>query len=214
MKIKAVVPIKLNNERFPNKNLALLAGKPLCTYLLNTLAGISDLETYVYCSDEAIVPYLPNRIKFYKRSEKLDLFSVRRQEIVSSMIRDIEAGVYVYAHVTNPFLAEKSIRAAMDAVVHEGYDSAIGVTVHKKYIWYQSSPLNFDKDMLLRTQDIEPINMEMGLFAFRREVAERNGSVYGNRMKLIPVSEIEAVDIDYKEDLDFAELLLARRKDS
>lgn len=212
MKIRAIVPIKLNNERFPNKNLALLDGKPLCTYLLNTLSGIKEIETYVYCSDEAIVPYLPKGIQFYKRSERLDQFSVKRQEIVSSMIKDIPADIYLYAHVTNPFLAEESIRAALNAVASEKYDSAVGVTGHRKYIWYQKKPMNFDQKNLLRTQDIEPVYMEMGLFAFRMEVAVPMGSVYGENIKLVPVSEIEAVDIDYREDLDFAELLLRKQE--
>ena len=213
MKICAVVPIKLNNERFPNKNIALLGGRPLCTHLLGTLAGLDDLKTYVYCSDEAIVTYLPQGIDFFKRSAALDAFSVKRQQIVSSMIRDIEADVYVYAHVTNPFLSGETIRAAIDAVVRDGHDSATGVTEHRKYIWYQSKPLNFDRENLLRTQDIEPVYMEMGLFVFRREVALRNGSVYGSDLALIPVTETEAVDIDYKEDIDFANLILQNKNE-
>ena len=210
MKIKAVVPIKLNNERFPNKNLALLGGKPLCTYLLNTLSGIDGLETYVYCSDEAIIPYLPKGINFYKRSEKLDQFSVRRQEIVSSVIRDIPADIYIYAHVTNPFTSVESINAMINAVTQNDYDSALGVKKCQKYVWYKNDPVNFNKKLLLRTQDIEPVYIEMGLFAFRREVALKDGSVYGEKIKLVPVSEIEALDIDYKEDLDFANLILSK----
>lgn len=213
MEIRAVVPIKLNNERFPNKNLSLLDGKPLCTHLLGTLSRIEELETYVYCSDEAIVSYLPERVRFFKRPKELDQFSVKRQQIVLSMLQDIPADVYLFAHVTNPFLTEQSIRSAINAVAYEGYDSAIGVITHQKYMWYQGQPVNFDCENLLRTQDIYPVYMEMGLFAFRREVAIGNGSVYGEKMKLVSVSEIEAVDIDLKEDLDFAQLILERRKD-
>ncbi len=212
MKIKAVVPIKLNNERFPNKNIALLNGKPLCTYLLNTLSNIEGLETYVYCSDESITQYLPDNIKFFKRDARLDNFSVKRQEIVNAMIRDISADIYLYAHVTNPFLTKESIANAIYHIVHEDYDSAIGVTSHRKYIWYKNAPMNFDRDNLLRTQDIEPVYMEMGLYAFRREVALPNGSVYGDRLRLIPVTDIEAIDIDYKEDLDFANLIIKHQQ--
>lgn len=211
MKICAIVPIKLNNERFPNKNLALLGGAPLCTYLLTTLSQIDEIDTYVYCSNDSILSYLPNGIKFFKRSPELDHFSVKRQQIVSSMLCDLPSDIYVYAHVTNPFLTEKSIRSAIQAVAREGFDSAVGVTAHQKYAWYRNKPINFDKNNLLRTQDIEPVYMEMGLFCFRHEVAARNGSVYGDKLKLIPVTEMEAVDIDYKEDLDFANLLLEQR---
>lgn len=212
LKIKAVVPIKLNNERFPNKNTALLNGKPLCTYLLNTLSNIDGLETYVYCSDEAIIPYLPDNIKFFRRDVRLDNFSVKRQDIVSAMIQDIFADIYLYVHVTNPFLTKESISKALYTIAHEDYDSAIGVTSHRKYIWYNNTPMNFDRDNLLRTQDIEPVYMEMGLYTFRREVALSNGSVYGGKLRLIPVTDIEAVDIDYKEDMDFANLIIRHQQ--
>ena len=212
MKIKAVVPIKLNNERFPNKNLELLDGRPLCEHLLGTLSEIEGLETFVYCSEERIKEYLPKGVGFVQRSTELDRFSVKRQQIVKSMIQDVEADVYVYAHVTNPLLKKESIQAAVDAIVKEGCDSAIGVIKHQKYIWYKGEALNFSTQDLLRTQDIEPVYMEMGLYVFKRQVAMLNGSVYGENMKLIPVSEIEAVDIDYKEDLDFANLILANQR--
>lgn len=210
MKIQAVVPIKLNNERFPNKNLAPLHGKPLCRYLLETLSGMPELNTTVYCSDEKIASYLPEGVGFFKRSAELDRFSVQRQEIVLSMLRDIYADIYVYAHVTNPFLSARTIREAVEAVAAGGYDTALGVTEHRTYAWYQGRPVNFDRNDLKRSQDIDPLYLEMGLFVFKRPVAEQNGSVYGERIKFLPVSDFEAVDINYPEDMAFAERMLER----
>lgn len=210
MKIRAVVPIKLNNERFPNKNLESLRGKPLCRYLLETLAGIPDLETTVYCSDAKILPYLPEGVGFFRRDPRLDGFAVRRQEIVSSMLRDLGADVYVYAHVTNPFLTAESVQAAIKAVTAEGYDTALGVTEHRTYAWYRGEAVNFDREDLKRSQDIDPLYLEMGLFVFKRSVAERNGSVYGGRVKFLTVSDIEAVDVNYPQDMAYAERMLEK----
>ena len=213
MIIKAVVPIKLNNERFPNKNLAELHGKPLCRYLLETLAGMPELEATVYCSDEKIRAYLPEAVGFFKRDSGLDLFSVQRQEIVLSMLRDIDADIYVYAHVTNPFLSAETIRAAIKAVAEDGYDTALGVTEHRTYGWYKNRPVNFDRNDLKRSQDIDPVYLEMGLFVFKRAVAEKNGSVYGERIKFLPVSDIEAVDINYPQDMAYAGRMLEKLED-
>lgn len=73
-KVVAFVPMKLNNERLPGKNTkAFKGGKPLLTYILNTLTKVEGIdETYVYCSNEEVKKYLPNGIKFLKRSESLD----------------------------------------------------------------------------------------------------------------------------------------------
>lgn len=210
MKIQAVVPIKLNNERFPNKNLAELRGKPLCRYLLETLAGIPELETTVYCSDEKIRSYLPDDVGYFQRDPALDRFSVQRQEIVLSVLRDIPADIYVYAHVTNPFLTAHTIREAITAVETGGYDTALGVTAHRTYAWHQGRPVNFDRNNLKRSQDIHPVYLEMGLFVFKRAAAAKNGSVYGERIKFLPVSDEEAVDINYPEDMAYAERMLER----
>ncbi len=64
MKTVAFVPIKLNSERFPGKNLKRFSdGTPLVTLVLNKLVllknrGVLD-KVYCYCSDETIIPYLP-----------------------------------------------------------------------------------------------------------------------------------------------------------
>ena len=59
MKIVVVVPIKLNNERLPGKNVKLLGGKPLIQYILSSLNESEKLdEIYVYCSDNKIKEYL------------------------------------------------------------------------------------------------------------------------------------------------------------
>ena len=41
MKTVAIIPMKLNNERLPNKNTKELKnGKPLCSYILNTITKV------------------------------------------------------------------------------------------------------------------------------------------------------------------------------
>ena len=44
MKVVSFIPIKLNNQRLPGKNLLDLAGRPVCDYLFNTVAGIDEID--------------------------------------------------------------------------------------------------------------------------------------------------------------------------
>jgi len=72
MKTVALVPIKLNSQRLPHKNILPLAGHPLCWHILNTLTQIKDIdEVYVYCSDEEVTKYIPQGAKFLKRDARL-----------------------------------------------------------------------------------------------------------------------------------------------
>ena len=84
MKTVAFVPIKLNSERLPQKNIRPFTnGKPLITYILDTLQKVKELdEIYVYCSSEEIVSYLPEGVKFLKRDPYYDLSSTKFNEVI------------------------------------------------------------------------------------------------------------------------------------
>ena len=59
MKIVSFIPIKLNNQRLPGKNTMILNGRPTCDYIFVTISKVDSIdEKYVYCSDEAIKPYI------------------------------------------------------------------------------------------------------------------------------------------------------------
>ena len=74
MKTVAIVPMKLNNRRLPQKNTKPFTnGKPLCYYILSTLLHVEGIDNvYVYCSNPEIMNYLPEGVKFIRRPESLD----------------------------------------------------------------------------------------------------------------------------------------------
>lgn len=75
MKTIAIVPMKLNNRRLPQKNTKPFTnGKPLCYYILSTLLSVEEIdEVYVYCSNSDIKEFIPEGVKYLQRSETLDL---------------------------------------------------------------------------------------------------------------------------------------------
>ena len=208
MRTVAWVPIKLNNQRLPGKNTNLLAGKPLCSYMLETLTQIDGLDDiYVYCSQEDIIQYLPNGVKFLKRPEKLDGAMVGHYEIVESFINTIDADVYLNAHVTNPFVKRESIQRGLDKVLSGEHDSAHTVQKLNKPLWYHGEPFNFTRTKMYRNQDIDPMYIDMNLCIYKKEVYTEQKSRYGKNPYFIELSQIESIDIDYPEDFMFAEVM-------
>ena len=95
-KVVLFIPIKLNNQRLPGKNLMELDGRPLCDYIFNTVNQITTInEKYVYCSDERIKSYMPEGMIFLKRDASLDGFQVKGLEIIDAFVRDVDADIYV-----------------------------------------------------------------------------------------------------------------------
>lgn len=210
MKVVGIVPIKLNNERLPNKNLlSFTNGKPLITYILNTLIKVQNLdECYVFCSNEAVIPYLPNGVIFLKRESTLDTFTTTSNEILSSFTSKVDADIYVLAHATSPFISAESIQKGIDMVLAGEYDSALAVTPIQTFIWENNLPANYDPQNIPRTQDLQPIFTETsGFYAFTKTLFTNEKRRVGHNPYLVEVSKIEAIDIDEPEDFIIADAI-------
>lgn len=210
MKIVAVVPVKLNNQRLPQKNTKSFSnGRPLCYYILSTLLKVQEIQDiYVYCSSENITDFLPHGIKYLKRSQELDRDETRINEVICSFAEDVQADVYVMAHVTAPFIESKNISKGLHAVLSKKYDSAFSVKKIQDFLWQGGKPLNYEMNHIPRTQDLEPIYQETsGFYIYTNQVINKYGQRIGRYPYLVEVGEIEAVDIDEEEDFLIADAI-------
>lgn len=210
MKVVGIMPIKLNNERCPGKNTRLLGKKPLLQYELDSLikTGLCD-SINVYCSNDAIIPFLPQGVNFIKRSVELDSSTSNFTQIFDSFKLSVNADIYVYVHATAPFITVDTMTQCIEAVKSTKYDSAFCAIKLQDYLWCKGEPLNFDASNLPRTQDLQPIYQETsGIYVFTKEVYDRYHRRIGKKPFIKEVSFKEAVDIDNPEDFDLAEALV------
>lgn len=216
MKVVSFIPIKLNNQRLPGKNIMDLEGRPVCDYLFKTVSQIDEIdEKYVYCSDEAIKPYMPENLTFLKRDKALDDYLVKGLDIIEAFVNDVDADVYVLTHVTQPFTKAQSIRNALEKVTSGEYDSAFSAVALQDYMWYQGKPFNYDLTDIVRTQELEPVYMETGaFFIFRKEVFTKMHRRIGEKPYIYEIDQFEAVDIDTREDFEFAKAVAAYLKNT
>lgn len=210
MKIVAIMPIKLKNERCPGKNTRMLGSKPLMQHELDSLKETNMCDSInVYCSSEDVVPFIPEGVNFIKRPDFLDLPTSNFTQIFSNFIATVDADIYVYAHATAPFITVNTIKECIQAVVSGDYDSAFCAIKLQDYLWKDGEPLNFNASNIPRTQDLEPIYQETsGVYVFTKEVFEKYKRRIGKKPFIKEVSFKETVDIDNPEDFDLAEALV------
>lgn len=208
--IIAVVPMKLNNSRLPGKNTRQFTnGSPLCSYVLNTLRQIKSIaDVYVFCSNPDIQGFIPDGVKYLRRSPELDKDSTTMNEVLESFAKEIPADIYLLAHATAPFIGQYSIERGIKAVVEGKYDSAFSVSKLQDFLWKDGKPFNYDMTFIPRTQDLEMIYMETsGFYIFRKEILEEKGRRIGDKPLLVEVSSFESIDIDEEEDFIMADAL-------
>ena len=216
MKIVAVVPMKLNNCRLPQKNTKCFTnGEPLCYYILSTLLELKHFidEVYVYCSNPDIQKYLPKGVNYLKRSKQLDQDSTKINEVLQCFAKDVLADIYVMAHTTAPFLTAESIKKGLDAVCSENYDSAFAAKKLQDFLWKDGVPFNYNLDCIPRTQDLPSYYEETsGFYIYRSEVITKWNRRIGESPYLVEVGEIEGMDIDEPEDFEIADAIFNYRR--
>lgn len=210
MKIIAIMPIKLNNERLPGKNTKLLGEKPLLQYELDSLKETKMLDgIHVFCSDDSITAFLPDGVTFVRRPDYLDLPTSNFNQIFDCFMEAHDADIYVYAHATAPFVTVETMRQCIEAVRSGEYDSAFCATKIQDYLWQDGEPMNFDATNVPRSQDLKPIYRETsGVYVFTKEVYQKYHRRIGRKPFVKELSFKEAVDINNPEDFDLAAALL------
>ncbi len=210
MKTVAVVPMKLNNRRLPQKNTkAFTNGKPLCYYILSTLLSISSIdEVYIYCSNPDIQEFIPEGVKYLKRSASLDQDTTKMNEVLQCFAADVPADIYVMTHTTAPFISKESIEKGLEAVDSGEYDSAFAAKKLQDFLWKDGKPFNYELDNIPRTQDLPPLYEETsGFYIYKANVMTKLNRRIGEHPYIVEVGEIESVDIDEAEDFMIADAI-------
>lgn len=206
----AVVPMKLNNRRLPQKNTkAFTNGKPLCYYILNTLKQVQGIdEIFVYCSNPDIQEFIPEGVHYLRRSESLDQDTTSMNEVLQAFAAEVPADVYVMTHTTAPFISAQSIHCGLSKVLQGEHDSSFAAKKLQDFLWKDGKPFNYTLDNIPRTQDLPPLCEETsGFYIYRREVLTELNRRIGNSPYIVEVGEIESVDIDEAEDFAIADAI-------
>lgn len=210
MKTIAIVPMKLNNRRLPQKNTkSFTNGKPLCYYILSTLLKVDGIdEVYVYCSNPDIQEFIPKGIHYLKRSESLDQDTTKMNEVLQAFAEDVPADIYVMTHTTAPFISAESIKKGLDAVASGEYDSSFAAKKLQDFLWKDGVPFNYELNNIPRTQDLPALYEETsGFYIYTSDVITKLNRRIGENPFIVEVGEIESVDIDEPEDFMIADAI-------
>ncbi len=210
MKTVAIVPMKLNNRRLPQKNTKCFTnGKPLCHYILSTLLKVKGIdEVYVYCSNPDIQEFIPEGVKYLRRSSSLDQDITKMNEVLRCFANEVSADIYVMTHTTAPFIKKESIEKGLEAVKSGKYDSSFAAKKLQDFLWKDGKPFNYELDNIPRTQDLPLIYKETsGFYIYKNNIMSEFNRRIGDKPFIVEVGEIEGVDIDEAEDFVIADAI-------
>ena len=215
-KIIALLPMRHNSERIPGKNYRPFGdGRALFEHVLSNLLDCKKINKVVINTDSASIKEIcsnkyPNVI-IHERPEHLKDGNIPMNEIILSDLEQLDGDYFLQTHSTNPMIASSRFDEAISTFFQNimQYDSLFSVTRLQTRLWDElARPINHNKDILLRTQDLPPVFEENSCFyLFHRKMIEQSGLRIGNRPYLFELDKIESADIDVESDFVMAEQL-------
>lgn len=218
-RIAAIVPMRHDSERVPGKNYRMFNGRPLFHHIIETLLCVPLIDEIVIDTDSGLIAdsaraAFAEKVRIVERPEHLRAGDVPMNEVLLNTIGQCPAGLYLQTHSTNPLLRADTISRALAELrtASPERDSLFAVSRLQTRLWWSAtSAVNHAPDVLLRTQDLQPMFEEnSNIYIFTAESLRSRGNRIGQAPVMFEIDRLEAWDIDDEADFLIAEFLHSR----
>lgn len=211
MKTVVFLPVKGTSERIKNKNTSLLNGKPLFLHTLEKLVKCPFFdEVFLDTEMDSIYEMAKHTgCTYLKRDPALATNKTDGHSLFYNEAKKVDADIYVQILGTSPFIKPSTIERGINILKEQGdkYDSVILVKREKQYTWNESGP-NYDREHIPNSKDLPDTVIEtMGLYITNKHVALDKRRRYGQNPYLLDAEPIEATDVNYPLDFEYAEVI-------
>ena len=228
MNIIAIIPARGGSKGIPQKNIIDLGGLPLLAWSIRVARAAKVLdEVYVSTDDDEIAKIAKEygaRVPFL-RPKELATDKATTVDAISHFILKLKLenncpDIVVLLQPTQPFRSVETIIKAIEAykLTGSGVVSVSRVAEHPVLMRY------FDKSTSVLTRLLGNVNSTVRRQDFS-EVYRVNGAVYVNSVEDylqkkslndnpigVITTELEGVDIDTLDDIDYARFLIQHKK--
>ena len=212
--MKFFIIIKEKSERLPNKNFLDLGGIPVYKHLLNEL---KTKDVYIDTDSDRIFNECNtlSKVTCYKRDTKHIKLENNIEFAVSPVLLMIENFLNKYVqdeneviitpHVTSPYITLKTMLDATKML--SKYDTVCACTEHKEFTYFKGEAVNFNPNVVSKTQDLEPVVMGNGaFFIFTKKEFMKNKNRTSENNYFYPITFPESIEIDTLNDFRLAEM--------
>lgn len=218
MKIVAMIPARLGSQRVPKKNLRLINGKPLVSYIVQAAAKADVFdEIYINSESDIFSQFAEDyKVKFYKRPDSLSTNSATNDDFALDFIEKNPCDLLIQLLPTSPFLSPEEIYNFVQEMKDKSYETLISVKNEQIECVYDGGPINFEqRGQTLPSQQLKPIQVyACGIMGWDTERLKANMEKYGaayhggdGSVGYFPIKGYSTIDIDNEEDFHLAEVV-------
>lgn len=219
MNFKVVIPARCGSKRFAGKNKAKLNGIPLIIYSIRYAidCGIDQRDIWVNSDDLEILEIASSlQVNTYKRPDEFGGDLVPTVDVLRNQVdfwekEEIRVDAIILLQVTNPLRPAALLNEALGLYLDRDRSSLATFSKLERKFGAINNDLFEPRNYLpgQRMQDIEPLFYENGLLYISSIDLVKRGFVVGSDVfPMLVEHPFSQVDIDYPDDLIFAEALL------
>lgn len=216
MSVAIMIPARSGSKRVPNKNIRLLSGKPLISYVFEACSEI-DCDVYIN-TDCPVIERLSkdyDKVQFYERPSELAGDKSTNDDFMLDFIEThLQYDYIVQVLPTSPFVTKEEIESFIETLTSNDIDTLVSVKDAQIGCVYKDNPINFSKDKKNPpSQEMEPVKVyATSLMGYKAEVFKRNMKELGcayhggtGKTEYFTLKGFSTIDIDNEEDFILAE---------
>lgn len=220
IRVLAVIPARGGSKGIRRKNLRLMRGVPLLTYILNVATSCPLINDVIVSTDDPDISEFATMmwdVNVRVRPPHLCGDDVTLDPVVDDAVVYAEEvnkckyDVVVTLQPTSPTLRVKTLQEALSLFIEGAQDTCIAVVddTHLRWQMKDNRPVPLYKERLNR-QRLAKEYKETGAFLISRRSVVNPSSRFGEAVELYPVSREEGIDVNDTLDWLIAEALLGK----
>ena len=221
--IFSIIPARGGSKSIPNKNMSLLAGKPLIYYSIKKSINCKFFDKIIVSSDSNKILNYSKKFKgidIIKRPKKYSQDKSLTIETIFHAIKKIKIKYNILPDVifiiepTSPFRTKKTLIRSLNLFkTHKNIDSVISVKKSREVrLKIKNNEVVHDTNIRRRQERIPNYFEASTVWATTYESLKKNNSVIGKKPYPLFVDLIESIDINEKEDLFLSKILMKSLK--
>ena len=218
-KVIAMIPARLNSKRVIKKNLRLIEGKPLISYIIEKVKKIGLFDKIYLNSESEIFQEIAEKegIDFYKRDRSLSTDKSTNDDFALDFLNNISCDILIQILPTSPLISSSEIENFLLLMHKHKYDTLISVVHTQIASLYNTKPINFNPlKVNPPSQTMEPIkSYATVLMGWKSQKYKENMEKYGcayhggdGKTGFFEISGLSTIDIDREDDFLLVERII------
>ena len=221
LKILVIIPARGGSKGIPRKNVRLMNGKPLISYVISTAKNSSfSPDVYVSTDNSEIATIsLQYEAKIINRNSNLaDDKTTLDPVIYDALVRCEKENNCTYDLIitmqpTSPLTTVQTLDAAINKFINEKYNTLISVVNKPHLSWTEKDGHVIPAyEKRLNRQQLPKNYLETGAFVIVDRKSITENSRFGEIVGVFEVPERESIDIDDASDWIITESLMKKKK--